>query len=166
MQGNKRLGEWDWATTAVVAWSHYVLLLKTVQHNPTNNCGNIIGVDSCTTSYNSWVWGFTDTIIYSYIHTSLATVHQAYFHVIRATTSACYVMTGPLPKPLYPCSDSDGKESPCNAGDLGLIPRSGRSPGEGNGYPLQYSCLENSTDRGVWQATVQGVAKSQTRLSD
>ena len=54
----------------------------------------------------------------------------------------------------------DSKESACNAGDLGLIPRLGRSPGEGNGYPLQYSCLENPMDRGAWWATVHGVAKS------
>jgi len=54
---------------------------------------------------------------------------------------------------------SDGKESACNAGDLGLIPGSGRSPGEGNGYPLQYSCLEYSMDRGAWQATVHGVTR-------
>jgi len=59
-----------------------------------------------------------------------------------------------------------GKESACNAGDLGLIPGSGRSPGEGNGNLLQYSCLENPMDRGAWQATVHGVAKSQTRLSE
>ena len=45
---------------------------------------------------------------------------------------------------------SDGRESACNAGDLSSIPRSGRSPGEENGNPLQYSCLENSTDRGAW----------------
>ena len=51
---------------------------------------------------------------------------------------------------------SDGKESTCNAGDTGLIPGSGRSPGEGNGYPLQYSCLGNPTDRGAWRATVHG----------
>ena len=57
---------------------------------------------------------------------------------------------------------SDGKESACNAGDPGLIPESGRSPGEGNSYPLQYFCLENSMDRGAWWATVHGVAKSQT----
>ena len=50
----------------------------------------------------------------------------------------------------------DGKEAACNAGDLGLIPGSGRSPGEGSGYPLQYSCLENSMDRGTCQATVHG----------
>ena len=61
---------------------------------------------------------------------------------------------------------SDDKESACNAGDLGLIPRSGRSPGEGNGNPLQYSYLENPMDRGAWWATVYGVTKSQTRLSD
>ena len=52
---------------------------------------------------------------------------------------------------------SDDKESACNAGDLGLIPGSGRSPGEGNGNPLQYSCLENPMDRGAWWATVYGV---------
>ena len=59
---------------------------------------------------------------------------------------------------------SDGKASACNSGDMGLISGSGRSPGEGNGNPLQYSCLENPTDRGAWWATVHGVAKSQ--LSD
>ena len=57
---------------------------------------------------------------------------------------------------------SDGKESACSAGDLGLIPGSGRSPGEGNGNPLQYSCLENSMDGGAWWATVHGVQKSRT----
>ena len=61
---------------------------------------------------------------------------------------------------------SDGKESACNAGDLGLIPGLGRSPGEGNGNPLQYSCLENATDRGAWWATVHEVSKSWTQLSD
>ena len=54
---------------------------------------------------------------------------------------------------------SDGKASAYNAGDLDLIPGLGRSPGEGNGNPLQYSCLENPMDRGAWQATVHGVAK-------
>ena len=54
------------------------------------------------------------------------------------------------------------KNVPANAGDAGLIPGSGRSPGGGNGNPLQYSCLENPMDRGAWGATVHGVAKSQT----
>ena len=57
---------------------------------------------------------------------------------------------------------SDGKVSACNVVDLGSIPGSGRSPGEGNGNPLQYSCLENSMDGGAWWATVHGVTKSQT----
>ena len=59
---------------------------------------------------------------------------------------------------------SGGKEIACNAGDPDLIPGSRRSPEEGNGYPVQYSCLENSMDRGAWWATVHGVAKSQTWL--
>ena len=61
-------------------------------------------------------------------------------------------------------SDSVVKNLPVNIGDTGLIPELGRSPGEGNSYPLQYSCLENPMDRGAWQATVHGVAKSQTGL--
>ena len=61
---------------------------------------------------------------------------------------------------------SDGKESACIAGDMDSIMRLGRSPGEGNGYPLQYSCLENSIDRGAWWAVVHGVAKSWTALRD
>ena len=60
---------------------------------------------------------------------------------------------------------SDGKESACIAGDLSLLPGLGRSAGEGNGYPLQYSGLENSMDGGDWQAIVHGVAKSRTQLS-
>ena len=54
--------------------------------------------------------------------------------------------------------------SACNVGDQGSIPGSGRSPGEGNGYPLEYSCLENSMDRGAWRAIVLEVTKSQTQL--
>ena len=61
---------------------------------------------------------------------------------------------------------SASKESTCNAGEPGSIPGSGRSPGNGMGYLLQYSCLENSMDRGAWRAIVHGVAKNQTPLSD
>ena len=61
----------------------------------------------------------------------------------------------------FPCG-SDGKESACNAGDLGSIPGSGRAPGEGHGSPLQYSCLEDPMARGAWWATVYGVTKSWT----
>ena len=81
----------------------------------------------------------------------------------------------PLPKASTPrtfesggrhkhSTGSDGKESKCNAGNPGLIPGWGRS-GEGNGYPLQYSCLENSMERGAWQATVHGVTRSWTQLN-
>ena len=69
-----------------------------------------------------------------------------------------------MPRNLIgPCSASvDGKASTYNAGDLGSIPGLGRSLGEGNGTPLQYSCLENPMDGGAWQATVHGVAESDT----
>ena len=68
---------------------------------------------------------------------------------------------------FYCCINySDGKEPACNAEDPGSIPGSGRAPGEGNGNPLQYSCLKNFPDIGIWQATVHGVTKSHTRLSD
>ena len=61
--------------------------------------------------------------------------------------------------------DSDGKQFACSAGDPGLISGLGRSPGEGNGNPLQYSCLEYPMDRGAWWATVHAVANSQAQLS-
>ena len=61
---------------------------------------------------------------------------------------------------------SEVKASACNAGNLGSIPGLGRSPGEGNGNPHQYSCLENPMGGGAWWATVHGVAKSWTQLSD
>ena len=65
------------------------------------------------------------------------------------------------------CPDgSDGEESTCNAGDLGSTPGSGRFPGGGHSNPLQYSCLENSTDREAWWATVYWVANNQTRLNN
>ena len=63
-------------------------------------------------------------------------------------------------------SGTNGKEPACNAGDLGLIPGSGISLGEGNGIPLKYSCLENLVDRADWWAAVHGGAKSRTQLSD
>ena len=72
-----------------------------------------------------------------------------------------------LPRPIldFP-GGSVGNESAYNVGDLGLVPRSRRTPGEWHGNPLQYSCLENLMDRVTWWATVHGVAKSRTRQSD
>ena len=73
-----------------------------------------------------------------------------------------------LPAPVFLSGESHGQKSliACNAEDLGSILGSGRFPGEGNGYPPQYSCLENPMDREAWQATVHGVTKSRTQLSD
>ena len=75
-----------------------------------------------------------------------------------ALTAGCKSCCHPLGFP----GGSDAKESASNAGDPGSILGWGRSPGEGNGNPLQYSCLENSVDRGAWWAAVHGVTKSQT----
>ena len=88
-------------------------------------------------------------------HPLLASLHTA-------TTPAFLSSTTILGLSWY----SDGKESACNAGDPGLIPGSGRFPGEGNGKQLHYSYLENSMDRGAWWAAVRGAARSRTRLSD
>ena len=77
-----------------------------------------------------------------------------------------HFLTLGLPWWCLQCGRFPGKESACNVGDPGLIPRWGRCPGGGNGNALQYSCLENPMDRGAWRATVHGVAKSQTQLSD
>ena len=82
--------------------------------------------------------------------------------VSASNAAICWRRDGlPTPELLGFSCDSAGKESACNAGDLGLIPGLGRSSGEGKGYPLQYSCLESSMD-----CIVQGVAKSRMRLSD
>ena len=90
-------------------------------------------------------------------HASLAiTQHRAVLTDLYSGLPLAIYFTG------FP-GGSDGKESACKAGDLGLVPVLGRSPGEGKGYPLQYSCLENSMDKGAWWATVHGVAKSWTR---
>ena len=76
------------------------------------------------------------------------------------------IITANIFSAYYVPGGSDSKESACSAGDLGSIPALGRTPGEGHGNPLQYSCLENPMDRGAWQVTVHGVTKSQTWLSD
>ena len=75
-------------------------------------------------------------------------------------------LSASLPLSLGFPGGSDCKESTCSAGDQGSNPGLGRSPGEGNGCPLQYSCLKNPIDRGAWQATVHGVANSQTQLNN
>ena len=86
-----------------------------------------------------------------------SSVHFLICFLILSCVSCSYILEiNPLSG--FPYS-SVGKESACNAKDLGSIPGSGRSPGEGNGNPLQYSCLENPMDRGAWRATVHGVTR-------
>ena len=92
-------------------------------------------LDSC------WMWGEEDR------HTFRYTYYKRRINFIWI-------------KKFFP-GGSAGKESACHAGDLGLVPELGRSPREGDGYPLQYSCLENPMDRGSWWDAVHGIAKSQ-----
>ena len=81
--------------------------------------------------------------------------HTFPYSLSQFELGVCYLLTGFS-------GGSDGKESTCNVGDPGSIPGSGRSPGEENGNPLQYSCMKNPMDRGAWWATVHGVAKNRT----
>ena len=78
---------------------------------------------------------------------------------------ASFLSSGTLPSQAFP-GGSAGKESACIAGDPSSIPGSGRAPGEGNGCPLQYSCLGNHMDRGAWWATVHGMVRSWTKPSN
>ena len=89
----------------------------------------------------------------SHIFKALGRISVKFLHLSLVMTSLMFLAH------LQPSHSSVGKESACSAGDLGLIPGLGRSPGEGNCNPLQYSYLENSTDKGAWWATVHGVAK-------
>ena len=107
-----------------------------------------------------------DTATFKFsLESSIREGTKGIFHSIRikaVTVVQELSFSSSSPKFLDFPGSSDGKESACNAGNVGSIPGSGRSPGEGNSNPLQYSCLENSMDRGAWQATVHGVAESWT----
>ena len=99
----------------------------------------------------------------AWVHSFFLNLKIALAFLLFANDSLIYVLILIFSYVLFgiPCS-SDGKESACNAGDPGSIPGSARFPGEGSSNSLQYSCLENSMERGAWWATVYGVAKSQT----
>ena len=125
---------------------------------------------------NAWKWKVK---VKSLIHVRLLAIPWTAAYQVPPSMGFSrqqYWSRVPLPSPLLRVMEdkcmlgfhgcSDGKESACNAGDSGSISGSGRSLGEGNGNPLQYSCLENSMDRGAWQAPVHGITKSRTRLSD
>ena len=97
--------------------------------------------------------GEGDSLVYSYLANHKQNRLSVKFTIIK------------FQDPALPAG-SDGKEFTCKMGDLGLIPRLGRSPGGGHSNPLQYSCLENPMDRGAWWAMVHGVTKSWTQQSD
>ena len=96
---------------------------------------------------NKYLFGYLSSFLWGHIHRS---------GIFASSGNSILLFEEPFP------GGSAGKESACNAGDLGLILRSGRSTGEGNGYPLQYSGLENSMDRGAWWAIIHRVPKIQT----
>ena len=119
-----------------------------------------------------WMLSFKPTFSLSPL-TFIKRLFSSSLSAIRVALQSCFQLVFPLAKHFswcslhtgFPCG-SDGKVSACNVGDPSLIPGLGRSPGEGNGNPLQYSCLESSMDWGAWKATVYGVAKRRTQLSD
>ena len=124
---------------------------------------NNVVLSKCGRSFHIWVFGISWIII----KFNFWTETQTFWYWAKKDVSVyCKILITCL---ILNCifatlfaGSSDSKESACNAGDLGSIPGSGRCPGEGNGIPLQYSCLENPMDGGAWQATVHGVIKRQT----
>ena len=128
-------------------------------------------------SQQNWVESIVTRYTLPYIHTASLTSSIPYqsgtFVTTHEFTLTCFYQSGLKVHSLHCgshsvswgfCGGSDVSESACNAGGLGLSPGPERRHGEKNGYPLQYSCLENSIDRGAWRATVHGVRKNQTRL--
>ena len=113
-------------------------------------------------------WG--TTILFSIVAAAICIPNNSTwgFPFLHILTDTCYLLSFWW-QPLWHVSFPDGsnsKEFACHAGDPGSVPGLGKPPGEGNGNPLQYSCLENSTDRGACWALVHGMTKSRTRLSD
>ena len=104
---------------------------------------------------------FLHTLINTYYYVFLITVILVDVEWYLFVVSICiFLKTTGFP------DGSDSKKSACNAGDVGSVPGLGRSPGEGNGSPLQYSCLKSPMDRGAWRVTVHGIAESQIGLSN
>ena len=116
---------------------------------------------------NPFTWSclnYSSELCWNYSHCSHSPLCTAL--LLRSSWWSFFLLNGSLKYYLGFPGGLEVKASACNAGNLGSTPGSGRSPGEGNGNPLQYSCLENPTDGGAWWATVHGVAKRWTRLSD
>ena len=123
-----------------------------------NLCWGIVDLP-CWVSFSVQQSTASHSYTYTYLLFFRFFPHIGHYRVSLLVTYFMYSSVG------FP-GGSEVKASAFNAGDLGLIPGSGRSPGEGNGNPLQYSCLENPMDRGDWWATVHRAAKSWTRLRD
>ena len=118
-------------------------------------------INFCWTEFSPWLWLKTRLTWNNYIN-------RSYLYFLSDSSGNGF-RVWPLSMIMFASGfpgGSDGKESACNAGVLALIPGLGRFPGGGNGYPLQYSCLESPMDRGAWRAAIHGVTKSCTWLSN
>ena len=139
--GSQRVGhdwvtEWNWTETNIIIWSKPHSLWRRKTDTKLSDCPGS----------------------YSYLITSEVKNHNS--HSISCLIFKTSILFLKLYCELGLPGGSDGEKSARNARNLGLIPGLGRSPGEWNGYPLQYSCLENSMDRGAWWTTVHGVTES------
>ena len=141
--------------------SHVYLFLTVYVFFPLLICGITLRLDTCITNMRNKT-NLTPRNAINHAKIFTGSVRNSLFSV--QTSSEHYLLVSAQ------CLDFAGgsvvKNLPANTGDMGLIPGSGRFPGEGNGIPLQYSCLENPMDRRACRARVQGVVNSQTRLSD
>ena len=147
-----------------VLYFQVTVLHKLIQ-DISGGSSDISAIETCTRADTAFTLSLTSCNSGESQALHLSTFSQP-LHLSTFCITARVELTGLLlPLGLGFPSGSDSEDSACNAGDLGLIPGSWRSPGERNGHPLQYSCLENPLDRGVWWATGHGVAKNQTRLS-
>ena len=158
----------NWASDKLnnMPWSHHLIFIE-------DRMWSLVcfQIPCCLASYhprsvlNSFKWGGKILLIWlAFSYNNILISYKNIYKNFCKLTSVLY-----KPKYIYIYTRiwaSDGKESPAyNAGELGSMPRSGKSPGEENGYPLQYSCLENSIDRGACWARVHGITKSRIRLT-
>ena len=123
--------------------------------------GELFGSSFYMVFSSPWAWAEAGALFELKSSLRSSDLPPLYFHGLFPS---CLLATTMLDS--FSPGGSEVKAPACNVGDLGSSPGWGRFPGEGNGNQLQYSCLENPMDRGGWWATVHGVAKSQTRLSD
>ena len=147
-------GEWTWVScTAGTVVRFHALMTRSVQHPPPHAHSPSIWCQSSFSHYHPLRQSFSS---FPVLPPGAASLFWG--------AGGCPCFGGRASMGFPGCSDD--KESACFSGDLGLIPGLGRSPREGNGNPFQHCCLGNPMDRGAWRATVHGVTKSRTWLSD